>query len=232
MSRVSEIKAAIEALHEEEYAQLRQRFSERDWEKWDKQIEADSESGRLDFLIQEALDGNASNRLGKEGVSRGDAGTQRMTENELGTIIVESAIAVHRELGPGLLEIVYEVALAYELRRRGLTVERQVPIPIKFRGIKFAQGFRADLLVEDRVIVELKSVERATAAHKKQIQTHLRLAEHKLGYLLNFGEALMKDGITRAVNGLEEWPSPPQRAQDSVLSAGILRNEGVAFEIG
>jgi len=127
-----------------------------------------------------------------------------MTENELGTIIVESAIAVHRELGPGLLETVYEVALAYELRERGLTVERQVPIPIKFKGIKFGEGFRADIVVEDRVIVELKSVERATPAHKKQIQTHLRLGERKLGYLLNFGEALMKDGITRAVNGLEE----------------------------
>jgi GxxExxY protein len=127
-----------------------------------------------------------------------------MTENELGTIIVESAIAVHRELGPGLLETVYEVALTYELRERGLTVERQVPIPIKYRGIKFDEGFRADILVEDRVIVELKSVEKVTPAHKKQIQTYLRLAERKLGYLLNFGEALMKDGITRAVNGLEE----------------------------
>jgi GxxExxY protein len=127
-----------------------------------------------------------------------------MTENELGTIIVESAIAVHRELGPGLLETVYEVALTYELRQRGLTVKRQVPIPIKYREIKFDEGFRADIFVEDKVIVELKSVEKATAAHKKQIQTHLRLAERKLGYLLNFGEALMKDRITRAVNGLEE----------------------------
>ena len=127
-----------------------------------------------------------------------------MTENELGTIIVESAIAVHRELGPGLLETVYEVALTYELRQRGLTVKRQVPIPIKYRGIKFDEGFKADIFVEDRVIVELKSVAKVTAAHKKQIQTHLRLAERKLGYLLNFGEALMKDRITRAVNGLEE----------------------------
>lgn len=140
----------------------------------------------------------------KEAFSRRDAGAQRMTENELGTIIIEAAITVHRELGPGLLETVYEVALAYELRQRGLTVERQVPIPIQFRGIRFDEGFKADLLVEDRVIVELKSAERVTPAHKKQIQTHLRLAERKLGYLLNFGEALMKDGITRAVNGLEE----------------------------
>lgn len=127
-----------------------------------------------------------------------------MTENELGTIIIEAAIAVHRELGPGLLETVYEVALAHELRERGLTVERQVPIPIKFKGITFDEGFRADLVVEDRVIVELKSAERVAAAHKKQIQTYIRLADRKLGYLLNFGEALMRDGITRAVNGLEE----------------------------
>ncbi|MBN2314643.1 MAG: GxxExxY protein [Sedimentisphaerales bacterium] len=127
-----------------------------------------------------------------------------MTENELGTIIVDAAIAVHRELGPGLLETVYEVALAYELRQRGLIVDRQMPIPIAFKGIHFEEAFRADLFVENKVIVELKSVEKVTAAHKKQIQTYLRLAERKLGYLLNFGEALMKDGITRAVNGLEE----------------------------
>ena len=127
-----------------------------------------------------------------------------MTENEIGTIIVESAITVHRELGPGLLESVYEVALAYELRARGLKAERQVPIPSKCKGITFDEGFRAGILVEDRVIVELKSTERATPAHRKQSQTYVRLAERRLGYLLNFGEAAMKNGITRAVNGLEE----------------------------
>ena len=127
-----------------------------------------------------------------------------MTENELGTIVVESAIAVHRELGPGLLETVYEVALAYELKQRGLKAERQVPVPIKYKGIRFEEGFRADIFVEDRIILELKSAENTTAAHRKQIQTYVRLAERKLGYLLNFGEAVMKDGITRAVNGLEE----------------------------
>ena len=97
-----------------------------------------------------------------------------MTENELGTIIGDAAIAVHRELGPGLLETVYEVALAYELQQRGHMVERQVPVPIKFKGIKFDEAFRADLFVENKVIVELKSVEKVTAAHKKQIQTYLR----------------------------------------------------------
>jgi GxxExxY protein len=127
-----------------------------------------------------------------------------MTENEIGTIVVECAIAVHRELGPGLLETVYEVVLARELLNRGLKVERQVPVPIRYKDIKFDEGFRADIIVHGKVILELKSVEKATAAHKKQVQTYLRLTGCKLGYLLNFGEALMKAGITRCVNGLEE----------------------------
>jgi GxxExxY protein len=127
-----------------------------------------------------------------------------MTENEIGKLVVDSAVAVHRELGPGLLETVYEVILAHELRQRGLRVERQVPISIECRGIKFDEAFRADIMVEGKVVLELKSVEQVTRAHKKQLQTYLRLAGHKLGFLLNFGEALMKKGITRAVNGLEE----------------------------
>ncbi len=127
-----------------------------------------------------------------------------MTENEIGTIVVDAAIAVHRELGPGLLETVYEVVLARELEDRGLTVVRQVPVAITYKGIWFDEGFRADIIVAGKVILELKSVERVTAAHKKQVQTYLRLTGCKLGYLLNFGEALMKDGITRCVNGIEE----------------------------
>ena len=127
-----------------------------------------------------------------------------MTENEIGTIVVDAAIAVHRELGPGLLETVYEVVLARELEDRGLTVVRQVPVAITYKGIRFDEGFRADIIVAGKVILELKSVERVTAAHKKQVQTYLRLTGCRLGYLLNFGEALMKDGITRCVNGLEE----------------------------
>jgi len=127
-----------------------------------------------------------------------------MTENEIGTIVIECAIEVHRELGPGLLETVYEVVLARELQERGLSVERQVPIPIMYKGIQFDEGFRADIIVQGKVILELKSVERVTGAHKKQVQTYLRLTGLKLGYLLNFGEATMKAGITRCVNGLEE----------------------------
>jgi GxxExxY protein len=129
-----------------------------------------------------------------------------MTENEIGTMVVDAAITVHRELGPGLLETVYEIALARELVDRGLAIERQVPVAIIYKGIRFDEAFRADIIVNGKVILELKSVERVTAAHKKQVQTYLRLTGCKLGYLLNFGDSLMKSGIIRCVNGLEENP--------------------------
>ncbi|RPJ39451.1 MAG: GxxExxY protein [Planctomycetaceae bacterium] len=127
-----------------------------------------------------------------------------MDENEIGRIIVDAAIRVHRELGPGLLESVYEAILAQELRDRGLKVERQVPIPIVWRAMQFDEGFRADLIVEGKVIAELKSVESVNKAHRKQVLTHLKLSRLKLGFLLNFGAAVMKEGITRTVNGLAE----------------------------
>lgn len=127
-----------------------------------------------------------------------------MNENEVGTRIIEAAIAVHRELGPGLLETVYEAVLARELEERGVHTARQVAVPIIYKDLRFEEGFRADLIVEGIVLVELKSVERVTAAHKKQVQTYLRLTGLKLGYLMNFGEAILKAGITRCVNGLEE----------------------------
>jgi GxxExxY protein len=127
-----------------------------------------------------------------------------MHENEIGTVVVESAIAVHRVLGPGLLETVYEIVLTRELKQRGLNVLRQVPVPIHYHDMVFDEGFRADLIVESKVIIELKSVEHVSQAHKKQIQTYLRMTGCRLGYLLNFGEELMKDGITRCVNGLRE----------------------------
>lgn len=126
-----------------------------------------------------------------------------MTENEIGKIVVDAAVKVHRELGPGLLESVYAVVLAHELKQRGLRVEREVPVAIVYNGIKFEEGFRADMIVEDKVIVEIKSVEAATHSHKKQVLTYLRLSDLRLGFLLNFGEALMKDGITRIVNRLD-----------------------------
>ena len=124
-----------------------------------------------------------------------------MNENEIGKIVVDCAISLHKELGPGLLETVYEVLLSHELELKGLRIKRQVQIPIEYHGIKFNEGFRADIVVEDKVILELKSVESVNDAHKKQVLTYLKLTGCKLGYLLNFGEALMKDGITRLING-------------------------------
>ena len=127
-----------------------------------------------------------------------------MTENEIGRIIVDCAVQIHKELGPGLFESVYEVILAHALAQLGLQVERQVPIAIEFHGISFEEGFRADLIVEGKVIVELKSVEAVSKTHKKQVLTYLKLTGMKLGYLLNFGDALMKDGISRILNGRVE----------------------------
>jgi len=127
-----------------------------------------------------------------------------MTENEIAKIIVDAAFQIHKGMGPGLLESVYEVVLAHVLKRRGLKVERQVAVAIVFDGIKFDEGFRADLIVEDKVIVELKSVENVIPVHKKQLLTYLRLADKRLGLLINFGSELIRDGISRIVNGLKE----------------------------
>ena len=125
-----------------------------------------------------------------------------MTENEIATEIVDAAFKIHTRLGPGLLESVYEVVLAYELQKRGLQVVRQTPVPIVYDELKFDEGFRADLIVEGKVVVELKSVEAVARVHKKQVLTYLRLANLKLGLLINFGEELIKDGISRIGNGL------------------------------
>lgn len=130
-----------------------------------------------------------------------------MHENDIGRLILDAAFHVHRTLGPGLLESVYETVLAYELQKRALAVRRQVPIPITYEDLTFDEGSRADLIVADNVIIELKSVAQLSPAHRKQIQTYLRLSGLKLGYLINFGEALLRDGIVRVVNGLEEEPT-------------------------
>jgi GxxExxY protein len=127
-----------------------------------------------------------------------------MEENPSGKIIVDAAIQIHRGLGPGLLETVYEIILTHELRQRCLRAERQIPIAITYGGHTFNEGFRADILVEGKAIVEVKCVERINNAHKKQLLTYLRLTGVRLGYLLNFSETLMKHGITRFVNRLEE----------------------------
>lgn len=125
-----------------------------------------------------------------------------MLENDISAIIVDSAIYVHRTLGPGLLESVYEVALAHVLTKRGLSVTRQQAIPIVFDGIHLGEGFRADLIVNNLVLIELKSQERLVPVHKKQVLTYLRLSGLRLGLLLNFGTAMMKDGIERLATNM------------------------------
>ena len=125
-----------------------------------------------------------------------------MTENELSKIIVNTCYHIHVELGPGLLESVYEEILYYELSEIGLKVERQKGIPVFWKGIKMDIGFRTDLIVNDKVIIELKSVEKIAPVHPKQLLTYLRITGLKLGLLINFKENLIKNGITRIVNGL------------------------------
>jgi GxxExxY protein len=127
-----------------------------------------------------------------------------MTENEIAKEVVDAAYQIHTRLGPGLLETVYDVVLACELKKRGLRVVRQQPIAIRWESITFEEGFRADLMVEDKVIVELKSLENVSNVHKKQLLTYLRLADERLGLLINLGAELIKQGITRVVNGLPE----------------------------
>ena len=124
-----------------------------------------------------------------------------MRENEIGTLIVDTAVYLHKKLGPGLLESVYEAVLAKLLMKKGLSVQRQVSIPIEFEGEHFDEGFRVDLFVEGKIIVELKSIEKISPTHKKQLLTYLKLTNTKLGYILNFGAELMKDGIVRTING-------------------------------
>ena len=123
-----------------------------------------------------------------------------MTADDVAREIVDACLKIHRKLGPGLLESVYESVLAYELKNRGLGVSIQVPLPVKYEDITLEVGFRADMIVSDLVIVELKSVENVLPVHKKQLLTYVRLADKKLGLLINFGAELMKDGITRIIN--------------------------------
>lgn len=128
------------------------------------------------------------------GLAHIDAATDRVA-----AAVVDAAYTVHRELGPGLLEHVYEVCLAHELTKRGFRVERQVELPVSYDGIRFEVGFKLDLLVDDRVIVELKTVEKILPVHQAQLLTYLKLADKRLGLLINFNSALIKDGIKRMV---------------------------------
>ena len=131
-------------------------------------------------------------------------GEKTVNENELAKVVVDAAYRVHVELGPALLESVYETVLAYELAKRGLDVKRQVLLPIRYDGKEFEETFRIDLLIHDKLILELKSVENVQAVHLKQLLTYLRLADKRLGLLLNFGMSRMKDGIERVTNGMPD----------------------------
>ena len=124
-----------------------------------------------------------------------------MDENEIGTLILDTAFYIHKNLGPGLFESVYEAVMARLLYKKELCVQRQVLIPVEFEGEYYEEGFRADLIVEGKVIIELKSVAKITDTHKKQLLTYLKLTNTKLGFILNFGADLMKNGIVRIING-------------------------------
>ena len=147
-------------------------------------------------------------------------------EEEIGKIILDSAFKVHTALGPGLLESVYEAAMAVELKNRGLRVEKQVPIAVTYEGEQLEAGFRADLIIEQKVLVELKSVETVTPLFKKITTNYLRLIPLKLGYLINFNETHLKNGITRVVNGLEGKnffsPSQPSRTSRDILNSAAV----------
>ena len=127
-----------------------------------------------------------------------------MKENEISREVVDACYKIHSQLGPGLYESVYENILFYELVKKGLKVQKEIPIDVIWDGLVFEQGFRADLIVEEKVLVELKSVGEISKKHYKQVLTYLKLTNLKLGLLINFNENLIKDGIRRIVNGLED----------------------------
>ena len=131
-----------------------------------------------------------------------------MTENEIAKQILNAAFLVHTRLGSGLLESVYEVVLAYELEKSGLTAERQKSMPILYDNIRFDEAFRSDLIVDGKVIAELKSVDALLPVHGKQLLTQLRLSGLKLGLLINFGEAHLKNGIKRVIKGHLDAENP------------------------
>ncbi len=125
-----------------------------------------------------------------------------MTENEIGEAVLGAAMKVHSAVGPGLLESVYETCLTHELRIQGFDVQRQVALPVEYDGQRIEAGFRLDILVAEKVVVEVKAVERTAPIHTAQILTYLKLGGFKLGYLLNFNVVHMRDGIKRLVNDL------------------------------
>ena len=137
-------------------------------------------------------------------------------KEEVANIIVDCAFHLHKELGPGLLESVYEIILSKRLEKAGLHVERQKTVPIVIDGMKFDEGFRADLLIENLLLVELKSVEHLAPVHSKQVLTYLRLLNLPLGLLINFGSEVFKDGVKRIANGPQSFESSPLRVNRKI----------------
>ena len=127
-----------------------------------------------------------------------------MNENQIAAVIVDAALKIHKTLGPGLLESVYQATLGFELQNRGLTVVHQLALPVHYEEVRLDIGFRVDLLVGNKVVVEIKSVEAIVPVHRKQLETYLRLMGKRLGLLINFNVELMKHGIQRVVNRLPE----------------------------
>ncbi len=127
-----------------------------------------------------------------------------MTENEIAAIIVDAALKIHKALGPGLLESVYQATLSFELQKRGLSIKQQVPLPVYYEEVKLELGFRVDLIADDKVVIEIKSVESLNPVHRKQLETYLRLMNLRLGLLMNFNVELIKHGIQRVVNRLTD----------------------------
>jgi GxxExxY protein len=136
---------------------------------------------------------------------------------ELATLAIDSGFKIHKELGPGLLESVYEAVMAASLARGGLMVERQKPIEIEYDGMMLGEGFRADILVEGRLIIEVKSIERLAPVHGKQLLTYLKLAKQPLGLLMNFGGETFREGLKRVVNNHDSFASSRLRVNQSAL---------------
>jgi len=127
-----------------------------------------------------------------------------MTENQIAALVVDAALKIHRTLGPGLLESVYQATLTYELEKRGLKVIKEQALPVYYETVKLELGFRVDLIVDGKVVIEIKSTEALNPVHRKQLRTYLRLMDLRLGLLINFNVELIKDGIQRVVNRLDE----------------------------
>jgi len=140
-----------------------------------------------------------------------------MDIDEITNVIINTSLSIHRGMGPGLLESVYEAVLAKKLKQAGIEVRRQVPVDFEYDGLHFNEGFKIDLLVEEKVIVELKSVEKVLPVHSKQVLTYLRLMKLEVGLLINFGEALLKQGIKRIVNNYQ----PPATSRLRVNQLGF-----------